>query len=175
MEELLKPGDYGCVHIPTFFGKLIDFFTYRGKFKGRTKKYNHAFIYLGGGLIAEAQPRGAKISPLSKYSGLEMVFDTNDFLTDEQRAGIVVAAKAIAKLRVRYGFLDIAWLGLHLMGINWRWLMSQIRKQARQICSQMVAFCGNLMGVKEWLCGEEYDQEVYPAQLADRCTQKAII
>lgn len=170
----LQPGCYGAVEIPgNFFGKMISLLTYPRNYKGI--RYNHAFIYLGEGLIAEAQPRGGKISHISKYNGMHMIFNTEDQMTQEQRDVVCITAKTLAAVKIPYGFLDIEWLALHLSGYDWNWLESKVDNEAREICSQWVAFCGQMAGLTDWLCGVKTSQRVIPAMLADRCNRSTHI
>ena len=110
------PGCYGVVDLRGVFPWLIRHFT--------RSEYSHAFIYLGFGYILEAQPRGSKISPLSRYDGLPMLFS-------EPAPGYVadpdVNKAQAAWLGIEYGFEDIAWLGLDLgLGIKWGWLLDRV-------------------------------------------------
>jgi hypothetical protein len=164
----LKPGGYGCVRLTDFFGTAIRVLT--------KSNYSHSFITLGGSLIAEARPHGFAIGDISEYQGKTMVFDNSDQLTDVQRVGICATARTLADAHIGYGFLDIAWLGLHYAGgINWNWLMEKVEDDSRMICSQAVAFCGKENGVNEWLCGQPNAQEVVPGMLAARCPQVMVI
>lgn len=164
----LKPGGYGCVRLTDFFGTAIRVFT--------KSNYSHSFITLGGSAIAEARPSGFAIGDISEYSGKLMVFDDSDALTEEQRQGICRTARILADEHIQYGFLDIAWLGLHYSaGINWNWLMTRVEDESRMICSQAVAFCGAENGVDSWLCGQPNAQEVVPGMLADRCSQSMVL
>ena len=153
------PGCYGVVDLRGVFPWLIRHFT--------RSEYSHAFIYLGFGYILEAQPRGSKISPLSRYDGLPMLFS-------EPAPGYVadpdVNKAQAAWLGIEYGFEDIAWLGLDLgLGIKWGWLLDRVRGTPDLICSVLVAEWGSAHGA-DWSCGQAYLQEVTPGELAARLT-----
>jgi hypothetical protein len=98
-----KPGCYGGVDLRGVFPWLIRHFT--------RSKYSHAFVYLGFGLILEAQPSRSWISPLSRYDGLPMLFSVPaPGYKPDPDAG--TAQKAW--LDIPYGFTDIVWLGVDL-------------------------------------------------------------
>jgi hypothetical protein len=152
-----QPGCYGVVDLPGFFPWMIRLFT--------RSKYSHAFVYLGFGLILEAQPNGSRISPLSRYDGLAMRFSepAPGYTPDPD------AQTAQARwLGIPYGFADIGWLGIDLTtGWRWRWLLDRVRDTRRMICSQLVAAWGAAHGA-DWSCGQAFAQEVTPGMLAAR-------
>jgi len=164
-----EPGDYACVQIPwvkfrgmrvpNLIGYAIRLFTW--------SKYDHAIVYLGNGLIAEAQPKGARISFLNEYDGDAIVW-SHDALTAEQREEIIAVAQAYAIAKVPYGFLDIAYLGLARIGFKPAWLLRYVEDERRLICSQLVALCGQRAGVDSWLCGQPNACLVKPSDLANR-------
>jgi hypothetical protein len=128
-------------------------------------RYCHAFVCLGDGMILEAQPSGSAISPLSKYAGLPMLFSEPapgyrqdaDPEQDEKRW-----------LRIPYGFDDILYLGLaYGLHLRPRWLLAEVEREDRMICSQLVAEWGACHGAA-WSCGQPSPQLVTPGLLADR-------
>lgn len=152
-------GGYGCVDIPTFFGKLIRLFTH--------SPYSHAFVVLdaASGQILEARPEGAQLRHLSEYQGLRQIYSTDYVLN-----GDVEALRRAAEpfVGIPYGFLDIVYLGLANLGIRWKWLLRQVRRQDRMICSQLVAEFGYRAGQPGWCCGQSEPQLVEPSELAAR-------
>ena len=166
----MKSGDYVCVSIPYLRKKFIGIPIIVPNVIGygirlfTWSRYDHSFIYIGNNLIVEAQPSGAIISSLDKYAAYHKVV-CNDELTDEQRAGI---CKTAIKLVGRpYGFLDIVYLALATLGLKSDYILNQVRREDRLICSQLVAISGILNGVN-WSCGKPNPCLVTPADLAER-------
>ena len=55
-----KPGDFGVVKTNGLAARLIQL--------GTASRWNHAFIYIGGGVIAEARPKeGLVLKSVSQY------------------------------------------------------------------------------------------------------------
>ncbi|HJQ00105.1 MAG TPA: hypothetical protein VJ851_00765 [Jatrophihabitans sp.] len=128
-------GDYGVVRTGGLWAWLIRF--------GTRSKVNHAFVYVGDGMIVEAQPGGAVQSPGWRYSRITAWSNLN--LTDAERADIVRWAKA--QIGVPYGWPDIAALGLACEGIRSGWVAKRIEREDRLICSQLVDKAYVLAGV----------------------------
>jgi hypothetical protein len=164
-------GNYACVSItktphrvlgvtvpfPNLLGYAIMLQTW--------SRYCHCFVYVGDGLIVEAQPGGAAVSPLAKYDGFPLVWST-DRLTVEQRRAIIEAARTC--VGKPYGFLDIFAQALVNFGFKNRWLWRQVEREDRLICSQLVSYCGWMASYPAWLCGWDNPAQVTPAQLARR-------
>jgi hypothetical protein len=169
------PGSYACVDIPTigrsirlfgktlhvtlpnFIGLAIKLFT--------SSKYCHAFILVAPGRIIEARPGGAALADLSEYDGMPILW-SHDALTPEQREKIVDAA--YKTLGTPYGYLDILALGLLRLGLPYHWVFRRVLSERTDICSQLVAICGEAGGDNAWLCGKLFPELVTPGDLARR-------
>jgi hypothetical protein len=166
-----QPGDYACVQIrhitktifgrriklPNLMGYLIRLFT--------LSKYDHCFIYIGKGEVLGAAPGklGVHIVPLADYADCLTQWGTTP-TTFAQRNAVLVAA--IRKLGTPYGVLDIIYLGLSIWGFRPAWLLSQVLREDRMICSQFVAYCGETAKIDAWMCGQPFAQIVTPELLA---------
>lgn len=133
-----KKGDFGIVRSNGWAARLIQI--------GTVSRWNHAFIYLGDGILAEATPgNGITLNKVSKYS--KVAWNQHQELTDEQRDKIV--EKADQLLGRTYGFLDIAILALRILGL--KFLSGKILEKMalRQgiICSEYVAICYQNAGI----------------------------
>jgi cell wall-associated NlpC family hydrolase len=94
---------------------------------------NHAFINLGSGLIVEARPKGASISPVTEYSDIKWVVLPEIFGKQD-----VIVAAAKKTVGIPYGWPDILALGFACYGIRNHWIDQRIEKENRLICSQLV-------------------------------------
>lgn len=126
-----RVGQFGVVRTKGLAGWAIRL--------GTRSQVNHAFIYVGGGEIVEAQPGGARVSKASKYpDAIWSHFDLG------QWPRIKVAARALAFTHandgkgVPYNFLDIVVLTLLSLGIRWGWLQKRAQSSRTLICSQLV-------------------------------------
>lgn len=151
-----RPGDYGVVKTNGWAARLIQF--------GTRSRWNHAFIYIGGGKLIEANPKGVAISPISKYP--KIAWNQHEELTDDQRKLIVKGAKHFDK--APYGFFDIGNLALRILGLkilaNTK-LLEALAKRQGVICSELVSLAYKSAGID--LTGIP-DHEVTPGDLAER-------
>ena len=153
MESYLpQRGDYGCVHTPGFVGKLIRYFLH--------SKVNHAFVYIGEGKIVEANPTGAAVGYLTQYTDITW---SREKLTKAQRTAICSRAKSL--VGTPYGFLDIFFLWLDLLGIKLNFVANWVKRSDRMICSQLVAACYDVANAK---LSEKPPYEVTPRDLYER-------
>lgn len=170
MASLPTSGCYGCVDIPgsnlrdRVMGSAIRMFTHSA--------YDHAFVVLDAdaGVILQADPSGSRLGKLSDYDGMAMVFSE-----DAVMGGNVahLTEKAARFTGIPYGYLDIVYLGLSL-GAGWRppWLLHQVLRQDRMICSQLVAAFGVACGARSWQCGQADAQLVTPGMLGERALRE---
>lgn len=132
------PGDIGLTQIHGRVGFLIRL----GMWLNGDGFYNiqHAFVYLGGGELAEAEPGGARKRPLSEYAGNDVYWCSNlsKGLTAADRAAIVRVAKM--KLGTPYSFLDYFALVAKRLGIPSKRLDRYIEATGHQQCSQYATY-----------------------------------
>ena len=156
-----RPGDYFVVayHKPDLFSKIISVTT--------KSRWTHAGIYLGDGVIAEAQPAGFTTAALSKYDGVADLAWSTDDLDPGQRAAIVTRALMGVEMHLPYGWLDVAAIGLAALGVRVEPVMARLRDRGTLFCSQAVAVAWLGAGIRLAPDGGE-TAEVTPALLADR-------
>jgi cell wall-associated NlpC family hydrolase len=94
--------------------------------------FEHVVIYIGNGLIVEAEPGGARIAELSEYNG-----DTIVWLHCPPQYGQAVADAARALVGTPYSFLDYDALALHRLHIPAPGLRNYISASGHAICSQL--------------------------------------
>lgn len=150
-----KRGDYGVVKTTGWIGFLIRLAT--------MSRWNHTFIYLGAGMIVEANPRGVEVSPASKYP--QIAWNRHEDLTPEQRKKIVSHAHLL--VGQRYSFSTIALLVLRIIGVKTlaTKLLEKLAKKDGYICSELVAECYTKAGVNLF---KKEDYLVVPGDLAER-------
>jgi cell wall-associated NlpC family hydrolase len=151
-----RPGDYGVVKTKGIFGKIIRF--------GTMSRWNHTFIYIGDGLIIEANPTGVSISSATKYPVIG--WNQHEELTTKQRTTVVKEAKRL--INRPYGFLDIGNLILRILGLKMLANTSFINTLAKRygvICSELVALSYYAAGID--LCRKPANI-VTPGDLAER-------
>jgi hypothetical protein len=89
-------------------------------------------VYVGGGVIVEAEPGGARRDRLSKYASFDVVW-----LTCPARRGPAVAVAARELIGTPYSFLDYAALATHRLHIPAPGLRHYIGDSGHLICSQL--------------------------------------
>lgn len=151
-----RPGDYGVVRTNGWAAKLIQI--------GTVSRWNHAFIYIGAGLIIEANPTGIAVSPVSKYP--KIAWNQHESIDNDTRGKIVAAAHHF--VGSPYGFFDIGNLMLRILGLkflaNTRFL-ERLAMRHGVICSELVSLAYRDSGVD--LTGMP-DHTVTPGDLAER-------
>jgi hypothetical protein len=140
-----KLGDFGVV--PTYPTGRDALLSWAIRY-GTNAPVNHAFVYVGHGMIVEAQPGGARTVPADRYH--TVAWSTGKIpLTDTQRSAIAAAAVGFADRHVGYGWLDIVAIALaqrRTFGLvharaplaEQPWWVQRIERMDRLICSQLV-------------------------------------
>ena len=159
MTEPLQ-GDFACVSMGGAGGRLIGF---AERLNGDAfSQYQHAFVYVGGGQVVEAEPGGARAAPLKGYGAI--LWSTGRFqLTADQRRGICMFARQY--IGTPYSWLDYAAIGLHRLHVPAPGLRRYIGSTRHQICSQLVDQCYADAGVHLFADGR-WPGYVTPADLA---------
>lgn len=152
-----KPGDFGLTRITGYAGLLIRI----GQWLNGSgwKNYEHAFIVVGNDSLAEAEPGGARMAPLSEYS--DATYSSWD-LTDAQRAAIVWHAHDL--LGTPYSGADYFALALRRFHIPAPWLRRYIESSKHVICSQLVDMCYQAASLKMFTDGR-WSGDITPADL----------
>ena len=151
-----RPGDFGVVKTNGIVGRLIRV--------GTASRWNHAFIYVGDGVIVEANPTGVAISPVTKYP--KIAWNQHDTISDEIRAEIVEAAfKEVGK---PYAFSDIAALFFRIVGLRFirpNVFWKKLAKKESWFCSELVSYCYRTV---DFVLINKKDDLVTPGDLAER-------
>ena len=150
-----RPGDYGVVKTNGIIGRLIRI--------GTTSRWNHAFIYIGGGVLVEARPTGVTLNRVDQYTAY--AFNQHEDITQEQRDHIV--DHAMAQVGKPYGFIDITVIFLRIFGLkipNLK-IWNKLSKKKGFICSELVAESYRKAG---FVLINKPDGIVTPGDLAER-------
>ena len=129
---ILQPGDFAVVRMDGVTGRLIRF----GQWLNGDgfRDYEHAFIYIGGEQIIEAEPGGARIADVTEYGARDVLWSTGKVsLSDEQRSAVVEAARGF--VGVPYSFLDYLLLALKRFHITVPILNRRVVGSKHMICS----------------------------------------
>lgn len=136
-----RPGLIGLTSVHGDVGKLIQLGQWlNGDGFGR---WEHAFISLGGGLIAEAEPGGARIARTSEYGFILWCENIAAQCTEDQLLAVAVAARRYTgpgpwgANGVPYSFLDYASLVAHRLHVPAPHLREFIASSHHMICSQL--------------------------------------
>lgn len=162
-----NPGDFFVVSIPGFIGWLIRLGQWLAG--GGWSDYQHAGIYVGDGLVVEAEPGGARLARLEEYDGHAISWSTAAIrLTDAQRTSITGAAYRLARDVVPYSALDYFAIAAHRFRLPVPFLRRYIASTHHMICSQLVDWCWQQGGVN--LFPGRWDGYVMPADLGSLIT-----
>jgi cell wall-associated NlpC family hydrolase len=124
---------------------------------------NHAGVYVGNGLIVEAEPNGAVLSHSRNYP--DAIWSRLD-LTPKQRDAIAAAARA--KVGTPYSWTDCAAIGLaKILGHALPpFVRSRLSRPDRLMCSQLTDLCYHEAGVDLFADGR-LPGDVSPGDLYD--------
>ena len=132
-----EAGDFGLTQIHGDTGKLIRF----GQWLNGDgfADYEHAFIYIGGGKIVEAELPVTRIGDLSEYDDCTIEWSTGIVKpTQMQRYNIVSFAKAC--VGTPYSIADYFSLAAKRLHIPIPGLTAYVKSSGHMICSQEVAY-----------------------------------
>lgn len=130
-------GEFGLVHGSGWVGAGIRLVT--------RSDVAHAFVYVGHGLIVEAEASGAVLSPVHKY---KQVLWSGSELTEGR--GAAIARQARSLLGTPYSFLGVAALGIALITDTHvpRWAQRRLDDDGDLFCSQLVDVAYRNAGVQ---------------------------
>ena len=127
-------GDLGIVTTRGFLARAIQF--------GTLSRWNHAFIYVGNGLIIEATPKGIILNPLSDYDHIDIVWNKHQPWNDEEASRNFIVSEAHRLLNLPYNWTNIVRIVFRVLGLkvlaNTK-LMERLAQKDGYICSEMVA------------------------------------
>ncbi|MFE1764099.1 hypothetical protein ACWDBF_02150 [Streptomyces angustmyceticus] len=131
------PGDIGLTRISGVTGTLIRVGQWINK--DGFADYEHAFLVLPGDRLLEAEPGGARITPLAAYADADVLYVCPEHLTERQRTDICAAATRY--VGVPYSFLDYLAIATHRFRLPVPGLRRYVASTRHMICSQLVDQC----------------------------------
>lgn len=175
--KFLRPGTIGLTQIHGKVGLGIRIGQYLNG--NGFENYEHAFVYLGGGKILEAEPGGARITYLSEYANDEVYWCTNiyNLLAPQWPFGparVLIPQWAGMYDGVPYSFLDYDALLIHRLHVNVPGLQNFIANSGHMICSQL---CDDYYRTKlktKIFTDGRWDGYVTPGALYERDMELAI-
>lgn len=139
-----RPGDLFLTQIGGLVGLLIRIG--QGLVAGDWSRYTHVGVILDNDEVLAAQPRGARIDPLSSilYDRPLAILPLPPWAEDRRESIVKLARTYVGH---RYGFLSYLWIGLSRVGIRPRWLESRVASDRWLICSALADRCWHYLGV----------------------------
>jgi hypothetical protein len=123
-------------------------------------KWRHAGVYVGDGMVVEAEPGGARLAALSQY-------DTDPMLwvpcPEQYRTGVAAAARTLEG--VPYSYLDYDAVTMHALHIPAPGLKGYIADSGHMMCSQLADHAA-LMGGWHLFDDGRWEGYVTPIDLA---------
>ncbi|MFF1417604.1 hypothetical protein [Streptomyces sp. NPDC058280] len=127
------PGDFALTKIGGITGKLV---AAGQAIIGDAAPVQHAFVYVGDGMIVQAMPGGAELIWLEDASPV-VQWSTGQFaLSDQARFNIAMEARSL--VGTPYSYLDYASLGLAHFRVRSQWITDYVASTGHMICSQLV-------------------------------------
>lgn len=97
--------------------------------------WQHAFVYLGDGVVMSAEPGGARIRPTTRWDPIYWCKGiASQYMTDQLRQ---VSYEARTFQNVPYSFLDYAAIAAHTLHLPIPGLKDLVARSGHMICSQL--------------------------------------
>lgn len=158
----LQAGDIGFGPIAGRIGRWVSF----GQWAiGDESRFQHTWLCLGGGLLIEAMPSGARIVSLGADRLTAGHAYVRPALTAVQRSQIEPIAREHHEGR-KYGFSDYLWIAMWHQGFQPGWFERYIQGNGREICSQLVVQILHDLEPSFSIFWDRYPQLVTPGSLA---------
>lgn len=158
-----NPGDIGLVTVTGQVGRLIRV----GQWANGDgyRDYEHAFVYVGGWQLVEAEPAGARLVSYDEYSTRALLW-----LRCPRQLGDAVAEAARTLVGTPYSALDYFALAAHRFHLPAPFLRARIESTGELICSQLADLAAARGGWHLFDDGR-WPGYVTPGALADLATK----
>ncbi|MEV7250246.1 hypothetical protein [Streptomyces cyaneofuscatus] len=133
MVTIPLPGDFALTRIEGITGRLV---AAGQALVGDAAPVQHAFLYVGNGMIVQAMPSGAELIRLEEASPV-VQWSTGHLDVGPHKRGLIMLA-ATALVGTPYSFLDYASIALAHYRIRPAWVRDFVADTGHMICSQLV-------------------------------------
>ncbi|MFB8071099.1 hypothetical protein [Streptomyces californicus] len=127
------PGDFGLTRIEGITGRLV---AAGQALVGDAAPVQHAFVYVGKGMVVQAMPGGAELIPIENASPV-VQWSTGHFDLPQWRR-VTMVGEALSLVGTPYSFLDYASIALAHYRIRPAWVRDFVADTGHMICSQLV-------------------------------------
>jgi hypothetical protein len=156
-----QPGDLAACSAGGAAGKIVHALQLAAG-GGKYAEYEHVFVYLGDGMVLQAEPGGSRIVPMTVHA--KTIWSTGIInIPDEARARVPVVARALE--HVPYSYLDYASVGAHRLHIPAPHLRAYIRDVGHMQCAQLADEFMRRLGVHLYADGR-WPGDVIPCDIA---------
>ncbi|MGP3750865.1 hypothetical protein [Streptomyces sp. IBSNAI001] len=127
------PGDFALTKISGVTGKLV---AVGQALIGDAAPVQHAFVYVGDGMVVQAMPGGAELIRLKDASPV-VQWSTGHFDLDVYQR-LTIQDEAFGLVGTPYSYLDYLSLGLAHFRVRPAWVRDFVADTGHLICSQLV-------------------------------------
>ena len=156
-----QPGDFAACSAGGWAGKIVHVLQLLAGGGWKYSKYQHVYVYLGDGMVLQAEPGGSRIVPMTAHK-LTMWSTGLINLTDEQRARVPEIARQLEN--IPYSFADYLSVALHRLHIPSKRLRKFIRDTKHMQCAQLADEFERRLGVH--LYAHRWEGDVIPCNVA---------
>jgi len=155
-----SPGDLAACSAGGAAGKLVHALQLAAG-GGRYAKYEHVYVYLGDGMILQAEPGGSRIVPMTPHANT--IWSSGIIhVPDQARARVPEIAAQLE--HVPYSYLDYLSVGAHRLHIPAPHLRAFIRAEGHMQCAQLGDEFMRRLGVH--LFAGRWEGDVIPCDIA---------
>jgi hypothetical protein len=162
------PGDFEVVTAGGAAGKFVHIAQLLAG-GGKYSEYEHVAVYIGDGMVLQAEPGGSRITPMTGHA--KTLWSTSIIdIPDEARARVPELARAME--RIPYSYLDYTSIAAHRLYIPAPHLRAYIRATGHMQCAQLTDEFLRRLGV-HLFADERWEGDVMPADLARLLSEAA--
>ncbi len=129
---------------------------------GRYAEYQHVAVYIGDGLVLQAEPGGSRIVPMTAHARTLWSSGIIE-IPDAARARVPALARAMQD--IPYSYADYASIAAHRLHIPAPHLRAYIRSSGHMQCAQLTDEFERRLGVHLFADGR-WEGDVMPSDLA---------
>jgi hypothetical protein len=158
-----QPGDFAVVSVGGAPGRGVQIAEWLAG-AGKYSEYEHVYVYIGDGMVLQAEPGGSRITPMTPHK-LTLWSTGIINIPAEARARVPELARTMEG--IPYSLLDYVSLAAHRLHIPAPNLRDYIADSGHMICSQLADEFLRRLGVHVFADGR-WPGDVMPADMARR-------